>query len=70
MALMKKYITRLEKEIVTVLRKSDKALFTNDVAKLVGVSWNTAENHLKKLSRKGIIGIEKVGKKSRAWSVK
>lgn len=40
---------------------------TEDIAKAVGISWNTAQVHLLKLQAEGTVKFRRVGRQNQWW---
>jgi len=57
-------------KIVELLRKQDWPTTTEEVAKQLNLSWNTAQVHLLKLVTEGKVKFRKVGRQNQFWLVK
>lgn len=57
----------IQKIILKYLSKQEWPSTTEDVAKNVDISWNTAQLHLIKLQMQGRVKFRKVGKQNQWW---
>lgn len=60
----------IQKKIVEFLEKQEWPVTTEEVAKELKISWNTAQVHLLKLINQGKIKYKKVGRQNQFWLVK
>ena len=58
----------VEKKILRFLAKEDWPVTTEQVAKEVGISWQTAQIHLMKLAMQGRVKFKKVGRQNQ-WMI-
>lgn len=54
-------------KIIEFLRKQDWPVTTEEIAKAVGVSWNTAQVYLWKMVAQGKLKNKKVGRQNQWW---
>lgn len=59
-----------QKRIIEFLEKQEWPVTTEQVAKELKISWNTAQVHLLKLINQGIVKYKKVGRQNQFWLVK
>ena len=64
---MPKKVPDIEKKIIEYLKKVEWPSTTEDVAKAIGVSWQTAQINLLKLAAQGIVKYRKVGRQNQFW---
>ncbi len=57
----------IDKGILKFLEKQEWPVTTQDVAKSVKVSWQTAQIHLFKLQHEGKVKYRRVGKQNQWW---
>jgi len=57
----------IQKKIIEYLSKQEWPSTTEDIAKGVGISWNTAELHLTKLQMQSKIKFRRVGRQNQWW---
>lgn len=57
----------LKKEIIDFLSKQEWPATSEDIAKGVGISWNTAQVQLLKLQTEGKVKFRKVGRQNQWW---
>lgn len=57
----------IQREILDYLRRQEWPSTTEDIAKGVGISWNTAEIHLMKLQVLNKVKFRKVGRQNQWW---
>jgi len=57
-------------KILGLLHKQDWPVTTEEVAKQLNLSWNTAQVHLLKLVTEGKVKFRKVGRQNQFWLVK
>jgi len=57
----------IKKEIVEFLSKQEWPATSEDIAKGVGISWNTAQVQLLKLQTEGKVKFRKVGRQNQWW---
>ena len=57
----------IAKKIVGFLGKQEWPSTTEDIARGIGVSWNTAEIHLARLQVKNMVKFRKVGRQKQWW---
>jgi predicted ArsR family transcriptional regulator len=60
----------IPEKIMEFLDKQDWPTTTEDVAKQLNLSWNTAQVHLLKLVAEGKVKFRKVGRQNQFWLVK
>lgn len=60
----------IQKKILEYLNKQEWPSTTEDIAKGVNVSWNTAEIHLIRLQVKNKVKFKKVGRQNQWWANK
>lgn len=60
----------IQKKISEYLNKQDWPVTTEDIAKNVNISWNTAQLHLVKLQAQGKVKFRRVGRQNQWWLVK
>jgi DNA-binding transcriptional ArsR family regulator len=60
---------RIDKEILRYLEKVELTATTEMVAKAIGVSWYTAQNHLYKLKDDGKVFMLRIGRQNQ-WILK
>jgi len=60
----------IPKIILELLGKQDWPITTEEVAKQLNLSWNTAQVHLLKLVTEGKVKFRKVGRQNQFWLVK
>ena len=61
---------KTQDKIIKFLEKQEWPVTTEQVAKEIKISWNTAQVHLLKLINQGIIKYKKVGRQNQFWLVK
>lgn len=57
----------IQKKILQYLEKAEWPSTTEDIAKGVDISWNTAELHLTKLQMLNKVKYRKVGRQNQWW---
>ena len=57
----------IPKKIIEYMKTLEWPSTTEDIAKAVGVSWNTAQVHLFRLSHEGKIKFRRVGRQNQWW---
>ena len=57
----------IDKKIISFLKKQEWPSTTEDVAKEVNVSWQTAQIHLFKLQNEGKVKYRRVGRQNQWW---
>lgn len=57
----------IDKEILKFLKKNDWPVTTEEVAKVLKISWNTAQVHLFKLVSEGKVKFKRVGRQNQWW---
>lgn len=57
----------IDKKILNFLKRQEWPVTTEDVAKSIKVSWQTAQIHLFKLQHKGKVKYRRVGKQNQWW---
>jgi predicted ArsR family transcriptional regulator len=57
----------IQNKILEYLSKQEWPATTEDIAKGVGISWNTAELHLVKLQARDRVKFRKVGRQNQWW---
>lgn len=57
----------IQKKILEYLSKQEWPSTSEDIAKGVGISWNTAQIHLVKLQMQGKVKFRKVGRQNQWW---
>lgn len=57
-------------KIIEYLKKQEWPSTTEDIAKGVGISWNTAEIHLSRLQMQNRVKFRKVGRQNQWWANK
>lgn len=57
----------IQKKIIKYLEAQEWPSTTEDIAKGVGISWNTAELHLTKLQMVEKVKFRKVGRQNQWW---
>ena len=57
----------IQKRIIEYLKAQEWPSTTGDVARGVGISWNTAELKLTKLQMQGKVKFRKVGRQNQWW---
>jgi len=57
----------IKKEIVEFLSKQEWPATSEDIAKGIGISWNTAQVQLLKLQTEGKVKFRKVGRQNQWW---
>jgi len=62
--------TEIQEKILEYLRKLEWPATTEDIAKGVDISWNTAELHLVKLQAQNKVKFRKVGRQNQWWLIK
>jgi predicted ArsR family transcriptional regulator len=60
----------IQNKILEYLRKQEWPATTEDIAKGVNISWNTAELHLVKLQVQDKVKFRKVGRQNQWWLTK
>lgn len=60
----------VEQKILKYLGKQEWPSTTEDIAKGISASWNTAEIHLVRLQLKGGVKFRKVGRQNQWWMKK
>jgi predicted ArsR family transcriptional regulator len=66
---MPKEIKDLEKRLLSVISSSNWPMTTEDIAKKLKISWQTAQIHLLKLAAEGKVEFKKVGRQNQ-WRIK
>jgi len=61
---------RIDEQILAHMRKVEWPSTTEDIAKAIEVSWQTAQIHLFKLQAEGKLKYRKVGRQNQWWLVK
>jgi predicted transcriptional regulator len=59
--------TEIQKRILDYMGKQEWPSTTEDIAKGVDISWNTAELHLTKLQMQNKVKYRKVGRQNQWW---
>lgn len=57
-------------KIMTFLEKQEWPVTTEEVAKQVGVAWQTAQIHLLRLASEGKVKYKKVGRQNQFWLIR
>ena len=57
----------ISKEIIVFLKKQEWPETTENIAKAVGVTWQTAQIHLLRLHAEGKVKYRKVGRQNQWW---
>lgn len=57
----------IKKKVIEHLNVLEWPSTTEDIAKAVGISWNTAQVHLLKLQAEGRVRFRKVGRQNQWW---
>lgn len=57
-------IDKIDRNIISYLKKEDWPVTTEMVANQLGVSWNTAQLHLYKLQTEGLVKGKRVGRQN------
>lgn len=57
----------IKKKIIEFLSKQEWPVTSEDVAKSVGISWNTAQVHLLKLMSEDKVKFRRVGRQNQWW---
>lgn len=57
----------INEKIIDLLEKIDWPITTEEVAKQLNLSWNTAQVHLLKLVAEGKVKYKKVGRQNQFW---
>ena len=57
----------IQKKILEYLSKQKWPSTSEDIAKTVGISWNTAQLHLVKLQMQGKVKFRRVGRQNQWW---
>lgn len=57
----------IQEKIIKLLENIDWPITTEEVAKQLEISWNTAQIHLLKLVAQGKIKYKKVGRQNQFW---
>ena len=57
----------IQKKIIRYLGAKKWPATTEEIAKGVGISWNTAELHLTKLQTAGKVGFRRAGRQNQWW---
>lgn len=57
----------IKKRVIEHLKTLEWPSTTEDIAKAVGISWNTAQVHLLKLQAEGKVKFRKVGRQNQWW---
>jgi predicted ArsR family transcriptional regulator len=60
----------IPKKVLELLDKQDWPVTTEEVAKQLKLSWNTAQIHLLKLVAEGKVKFRKVGRQNQFWLIK
>lgn len=60
-------MSNIREKIVQFLKKQDWPVTTDDVAKKLNLSWNTAHVHLLKLVAERVVRYKKVGRQNQFW---
>jgi predicted ArsR family transcriptional regulator len=60
----------IPEKVLEFLSKQDWPTTTEEVAKQLNLSWNTAQVHLLKLVTEGKVKFRKVGRQNQFWLVK
>jgi len=58
---------KIREEVIKLLEKIDWPITTEEVAKQLEISWNTAQVHLLKLVAEGRVKYKKVGRQNQFW---
>ena len=64
---MPRVIPNLREKIIKFLEKQEWPVTTEDVAKALRISWQTAQVHLLKMAAEGIVKYRKVGRQNQFW---
>lgn len=59
--------SEIQDKIVEYLKVQEWPSTTEDIAKGIGISWNTAEIHLVRLQMEGKVKFRKVGRQNQWW---
>ena len=59
--------SEIQSKILEYLSKLEWPATTEDIAKGIGISWNTAELHLVKLQAQDKVKFRKVGRQNQWW---
>ena len=57
----------INEQIIKLLESIDWPITTEQVAKQLNLSWNTAQVHLLKMLHEGIVKYKKVGRQNQFW---
>jgi len=57
----------IKKEVLAFLSKQEWPSTSEDVAKSIGISWNTAQVQLLKLQAEGKVKFRRVGRQNQWW---
>ena len=57
----------IQNKILDFLNKQEWPVTSEDIAKSVGISWNTAQLHLVKLQMQDKVKFRKVGRQNQWW---
>jgi predicted ArsR family transcriptional regulator len=57
----------IQNKILEYLEKQEWPTTSEDIAKAIGVSWNTAQIHLVKLQMRNKVKFRKVGRQNQWW---
>ncbi len=60
----------IEDKILKHMKTLEWPATTEDIAKAVGVTWNTAQIHLKNLQIEGKVKFRRVGRQNQWWEAK
>ncbi len=60
-------VKQIQDKILKYLKKQDWPVTSEDIAKAVKVSWNTAQVALLKLVNEGKVKYKKVGRQNQFW---
>jgi predicted transcriptional regulator len=60
----------IQKRIIDYLKEQEWPCTTEDIARGVNISWNTAEIHLVRLQMKDKVKFRKVGRQNQWWANK
>lgn len=60
----------IQKKILEYLSKQEWPVTSEDIAKAVGISWNTAQLHLIRLQMQNKVKFRRVGRQNQWWLVK
>ena len=60
----------IEEKIIEHMKTLKWPSTTEDIAKAVGITWNTAQVHLKNLQIEGKVKFRRVGRQNQWWEAK